>query len=209
MKENKHKFTTYIPSIDTNIGREWTFWVYSCLESYIGKENTFTVHVYQHISKGDFSKKSIEIIVSLLSAAAKSIEQGDIKVENMTKDECSDKVFIVHGHDEEAAAKVENCIRKIELTPIVLRAQPNKGETVFEKIERYTDVGFGIVLYTPCDKTFESKFRARQNVVLEHGYLMGKLGRSKVCALVKGDVEMPSDIDGIVYIKLSASFANP
>ncbi len=44
--------------------------------------------------------------------------------------------------------------------------------------------------------------RARQNVVLEHGYLMGKLGRSKVCALVKGDVEIPNDISGVVYISM-------
>lgn len=44
------------------------------------------------------------------------------------------------------------------------------------------------------------KFRARQNVIFEHGYLIGKLGRDRVCALVDGDIEYPSDINGVVYI---------
>jgi len=114
----------------------------------------------------------------------------------------SNKIFIVHGHDNEAKAKMEAFIRKIDFDPIILSEQASGGRTIIEKIEKYTDVGFGIVLYTPCDKTSEGKLRARQNVLLEHGFLMGKLGRAKVCALVKGDVEKPSDIDGIVYIDM-------
>lgn len=83
--------------------------------------------------------------------------------------------------------------------------------TVIEKIEKYSDVEFGIVLYTPCDlgyvkgKKKEKKARARQNVVFEHGYLIGKLGRNNVCALVKGDIELPNDISGIVYIQLDSN----
>ena len=87
----------------------------------------------------------------------------------------------------------------------------NSGMTVIEKIEKYSDVEFGIVLYTPCDlgyvkgKKKEKKARARQNVVFEHGYLIGKLGRNNVCALVKGDIELPNDISGIVYIQLDSN----
>ena len=83
--------------------------------------------------------------------------------------------------------------------------------TVIEKIEKYSDVEFGIVLYTPCDlgyvkgKKKEKKARARQNVVFEHDYLIGKLGRNNVCALVKGDIELPNDISGIVYIQLDSN----
>ena len=44
--------------------------------------------------------------------------------------------------------------------------------------------------------------RARQNVILELGVFLGKLGRKHVCPLVKGDVETPSDYDGVVYTKL-------
>lgn len=80
--------------------------------------------------------------------------------------------------------------------------------TIIEKIERYTnDADFALVLYTPCDLgrgVYETKVaarsRARQNVVFEHGYLLAKLGRENVCALVKGEIETPNDISGVVYV---------
>ena len=82
--------------------------------------------------------------------------------------------------------------------------------TIIEKIERYAnDADFALVLYTACDegrghheKAFAHRNRARQNVVFEHGYLMGKLGRENVCALRKGDIETPNDISGVVYVEL-------
>ena len=83
---------------------------------------------------------------------------------------------------------------------------PSKKKKIF-----IVHVEFGIVLYTPCDlgyvkgKKKEKKARARQNVVFEHGYLIGKLGRNNVCALVKGDIELPNDISGIVYIQLDSN----
>lgn len=115
------------------------------------------------------------------------------------------KIFIVHGRDEHLRTQVENVLRALGLEPIILQEQANNGKTIIEKIEKCTDVGFGIVLYTPCDEGrlksegVELKPRARQNVVLEHGYLMGKLGRERVCCLVSDDVEFPSDIQGVVY----------
>lgn len=117
----------------------------------------------------------------------------------------SNKIFIVHGRDHNLLTQVENALMKLGLDPIVLQEQVNNGKTIIEKIEECTDVGFGIVLYTPCDEgrlkseDGELKSRARQNVVLEHGYLMGKLGRERVCCLVSDDVEFPSDIQGVVY----------
>ncbi len=116
-------------------------------------------------------------------------------------------VFIVHGHDKEKKLEVARFIEKLGLNAIILDEQANNGMTIIEKIDKYTNVGFGIVLYTPCDKggtadaSYETmQFRARQNVILEHGYLMGKIGRDRVCALLDGDIEKPSDIQGIVYI---------
>lgn len=118
------------------------------------------------------------------------------------------KVFIVHGHDEGTRDKVELLLLHIGLEPVILCSQPDKGLTIIEKIEEYTDVSFAIVLYTGCDvgklKTeTDLKLRARQNVVFEHGYLVNKLGRKRVVALVEDGVETPGDVSGVLYISLS------
>ncbi|AIW17172.1 TIR domain-containing protein [Vibrio tubiashii] len=120
----------------------------------------------------------------------------------------NEQVFIVHGHDEIAKMEVADFITSLGLQPIILHMQASSGRTIIEKIEHYSNVGFGIVLYTPCD--FGSKvgalngtYRARQNVVFEHGYLIGKLSRSRVAAVVKGQVETPNDISGVVYVSMN------
>lgn len=119
----------------------------------------------------------------------------------------TDKVFIVHGHDNEAKIEVARVVEKLGLKAIILHEQASSGNTIIEKIEHYSNVGFAIVLYTPCDEGRSknencTKNRARQNVVFEHGYLIGKLGRNRVCALVKGDIEIPGDISGVVYVPM-------
>lgn len=118
------------------------------------------------------------------------------------------EVFIVHGHDEAAKVKTARFVEQLGLKPIILHEQNNSGMTIIEKIEKYSDVGYALVLYTPCDvgatrdNQGSMRPRARQNVVFEHGYLIGKIGRNRVSALVKGDIETPNDISGVVYTKL-------
>ena len=96
----------------------------------------------------------------------------------------------------------------MELEPVILHEQPNKGRTIIDKFEEYADVRFAVVLLTPDDvgavKDREADLlpRARQNVVFEFGYFIGRLGRERVCALAKGDIETPSDSDGILYVPL-------
>lgn len=119
------------------------------------------------------------------------------------------KIFIVHGHDNEAKLEMARTLEKGGFEAVILHEQASYGETIIEKIETYTDVAFAVVLYTPCDMgrskdapVSDEKKRARQNVVFEHGYLIGKLGRNRVCALVKGDIEIPGDISGVIYITM-------
>lgn len=122
-----------------------------------------------------------------------------------------DKVFIVHGHDNSMKTDVSNVIRALGFEPIILHEQASSGATIIEKIENYSNVGFGIILYSPCDvgkKDLDSEPlnpRARQNVVFEHGYLIGKLSRRRVCALVKAQIEKPNDISGVVYITYNSN----
>lgn len=124
------------------------------------------------------------------------------------------KVFIVHGHDDAAKQEAARTIQTLDYKPIILHEQPDSGKTIIEKIESNADVAFAVVLYTECDKgrakeekIEQERFRARQNVVFEHGYLIGKLGREKVCALIKGNIETPGDITGVVYTKMDDSGA--
>lgn len=117
------------------------------------------------------------------------------------------QVFIVHGHDDVAKLEMSAFISSLGLTPIILYQQASSGRTIIEKIEHYSNVGFGVVLYTPCDVGSKAgeltgSYRARQNVVFEHGFLIGKLGRSRVSAVVKGNVETPNDISGVVYVSM-------
>lgn len=117
-----------------------------------------------------------------------------------------EKVFIVHGHDDALKNEVARFIERQKIEAIILHEQIDTGKTIIEKIEEHSEVGFAIILYTPCDvgrssrePEEKSKHRARQNVVFEHGYFMAKLGRSNVLALKKEDVEIPNDLSGTIH----------
>lgn len=124
------------------------------------------------------------------------------------------QVFIVHGHDNEAKQEMARTLEKAGFDAIILHEQASVGMTIIEKIETYTNVAYAVVLYTECDlgrdknaDQVDERYRARQNVLFEHGYLVGRLGRNRVSAIVKGNVETPGDISGIVYIEMDAKGA--
>ena len=96
--------------------------------------------------------------------------------------------------------------------------QADEGQTVIEKFEKHgSDVAYAFILLTPDEIAYLSnedslpdnerkkEKRARPNVIFEFGYFVGKLGRSKVCCLHKGDVIVPSDLDGLIYKKINDS----
>lgn len=119
----------------------------------------------------------------------------------------SNKVFIVHGHDDTARHMLARFLDRLGLESIVLHEQPDKGRTIIEKFEQSAEVGYAVVLLTPDDigstaKSDIPSARARQNVIFELGYFAGKLGRGRVCLLKKGNIEIPSDLFGVVYTEL-------
>lgn len=125
----------------------------------------------------------------------------------------SKKVFIVHGHDGGTKETVARFISQLGLEPIILHEQPSQGRTIIEKFEDHSDVEYAIALITPDDigssikEPENTRQRARQNVIFEFGYFLGKLGRHKVVGLVKGDIEVPSDYSGVLYIPIDESGA--
>lgn len=125
-------------------------------------------------------------------------------------------IFVVHGHDVESREQLELVLHRLHVTPFVLQNTAGGGLTIIEALERQIgqkpEAEFGIVLATPDDMGYAvpegataAKPRARQNVVLEMGMLMSSLGRERVAILQKGFVELPSDAQGIIYLRFEKS----
>lgn len=134
-------------------------------------------------------------------------EQTEHQIVEEIKRDCS-KVFIVHGHDDVLKLAVARLIEKQNIKAIILHEQANQGATIIEKIESNSDVNAAICLFTAddvCNPENNDKMnnRARQNVVFETGYFMGKLGRDHTIILTDRDVELPSDMQGVVYTDTS------
>lgn len=115
------------------------------------------------------------------------------------------RVFIVHGHDANRRAAVARFVETLGFEAVILAEQPDAGRTIIEKFEDHSRVDYAIVLMTPDDEGCamgggKTQPRARQNVILEHGFFIGLLGRKKVVALVVGAIEKPSDISGVLYV---------
>jgi predicted nucleotide-binding protein len=122
----------------------------------------------------------------------------------------TNKIFIVHGHDDKSKLELARILEKMGLETVILHEQPNQGKTIMEKFEEYSkDVNFAFVLLTPDDLGGKDKNnlnnRARQNVILELGFFIAKLGRSRVCGLHKKEVELPTDYLGVTYLPFTDS----
>jgi len=148
----------------------------------------------------------------------------DIGIDRKKRLALKKEVFITHGKDLKPLNELKAMLVDFGLTPVVLSEQPSMGRTVMEKLEAYSDVGYVFVILTPDDlggyaelgsawsrparlrKFLKTAYtRPRQNVVLEFGFFVGKLGRDRVACLLKKPVEQPSDMQGIVYISFKES----
>jgi len=120
------------------------------------------------------------------------------------------RVFVVHGHHEAAKQTVARLLEKLGFEPVILHEQPDRGRTIIEKLEDHSaEAAYAVVLLTADDKggpkdvpAEKLRPRARQNVILELGLFLGKLGRGHVCPLLQQGVEIPSDYEGVVYVLL-------
>jgi predicted nucleotide-binding protein len=121
------------------------------------------------------------------------------------------QIFVVHGHDHAAREQLELILHKLGLEPFVLANTSGGGLTIIEALEARIGHGgqhaCGIVLLTPDDLGYAQvegaealRPRARQNVVLEMGMLMAAVGRRNTIILKKGNLEVPSDAGGLLYL---------
>ena len=175
----------------------------------------------RHAPSGELQREFLDRranSIALLDQAVKGLEEEIAESEHAPVSAISTaspnalqrKVFIVHGHDDAALQAVARFLEKLKLEAIVLREQPDQGRTIIEKFEDYaSEVGFAVVLLTPDDLAGAAAMpsqtsRARQNVIFELGYFVGKLGRGRACLLRKGEVEIPSDLYGVIYSVMDA-----
>lgn len=152
----------------------------------------FETHYYQ--------PSYLENMIGIMDAYLQTASEKSVVDEGNTLSE-KNSVFIVHGHNEGVNQEVARVIERLGLEAVILREQPNSGQTIIEKFESYANrVGFAVILLTADDKMADNDtFRARQNVIFEMGYFMGALGRCNVMCLIQNKVEKPGDIDGVVY----------
>lgn len=172
-----------------------------------------------YIAEFDRSLSSLKMALDMLLAAATDDSFGELRQDpsHSNSPTLSNKVFVVHGHDNALKTDVERFLHQIGLEPVVLHRQPDQGQTIIEKFEQHSDVGFAFVLLT-CDEyayTADQRSRsdsdrvvearARPNAIFEFGYFVGRLGRRRVCCLYKGDVAIPSDLSGLLHKKIDNS----
>ncbi len=171
----------------------------------------------------DIGYDSLMNHINLLEEMIPNLTNHETEKENKNKNDSrktpsesiKNRVFIVHGRDRTALLETEGILNRAGLEPIVLNRMANGGLTLIEKFEKYSDVKYAIILLTPDDigalyenvplESLNLKFRARQNVVFELGFFIGKLGRLNVCCLHKSTVELPTDIHGLAYLPYNES----
>jgi predicted nucleotide-binding protein len=150
--------------------------------------------------------------IGVLRSIKNQILTYDNIISNNKSKIMNNKIFIVHGKNDAMKLAVKDLINQLGLEPIILHEQPNKSKTIIEKFEYLSqDIGFAIVILSADDKMKNGFFRARQNVILELGYFVAKLGRDNVIALYENSAnkfEYPSDISGILYLKYDEPYGN-
>ena len=181
----------------------------------VGKYGSFPMNAGEHwwenhrVESLQTQRRKLEGLRELLQTELQ-LNGGDAP--QLSHQQSGHRVFLVHGHNDSVLHEVARFLEKLEQSVIILREQPNAGRTIIEKFETYADVGFALVLLTADDKggpvdasPAYLKLRARQNVVFELGYFIGRLGRNRVCALYTDGVEIPSDYSGILYTKFDTN----
>ena len=212
VKQNKDKIEGIATISEPSLGQ----YKYSVIGT---ATDVLSVHLTQIWQSGGIILGKVTVIASLqddgkLSGRWKSDigtegvfnatkHNGDVVIKSLPK---NNSVFIVHGHDEGLKEAVARFLEKIGVKPVILHEQINNGMTIIEEFEDFANrAGFAIVLMTPDDYGYPSgheeqkKARPRQNVVLELGYFVAKLGRNKTLVLTRGDLVLASDFAGVVY----------
>ena len=168
----------------------------------------FTLSIYStatpHSSFVEACQNGLKTTQAIFQTYLEEMTDSNTTISSSKKNYNYSQVFIAHGHDGELKQSVARIIEEQGIEAIILSEKANQGRTIIEKFEDYSDVGGAICLFTSDDvgrgkKESSDKSRARQNVVFETGYFIGKLGRDHIVILSDTDIEIPSDLSGVLY----------
>lgn len=212
------------------VSPEWTAWttrVEGAIKALFGERSAPLSVLKQAravVLRGNGPEKFDEAKSTYMAAliAAREVLTEDIfgeiqKLGAVAPKNYSNKVFVVHGHDEKSKSELEIILKEMGLDAVALHRQADSGQTIIEKFEKHSDVGFAFIIMTPDeiaylasqDSASESErvkeARSRPNVIFEFGYFVGKLGRGRTCCLYKAPVIIPSDLSGFLYKRFENS----
>jgi predicted nucleotide-binding protein len=122
-----------------------------------------------------------------------------------------DSVFLVHGRNQGQKELVARFLERVGASVVILHEVADEGRTIIEKFELHAHVNYAVVLMSADDlggaDAAGLSRRARQNVLLELGFFIAKLGRRRLSVLYEEGVELPSDMAGVLYILLDEAGA--
>lgn len=119
-------------------------------------------HFYDPEIDGETLKYNLSLLLNKMISYQAINFPTIIQTPSLEEKKMSNRVFIVHGHDTEAIQEMARTLEKGGFEPIILHEQPDAGLTIIEKIERYADVCYAVVLYTECDIGRDKKAPADQ-----------------------------------------------
>ncbi len=153
---------------------------------------------------------AVALYLQASSRGAKKANAKDMPSHRPSK---RSRVFVTHGHNDALRTEVVDLLDRVDLDPVVLQDQANRGKTLVEKFEEHAQVAAAVVILSGDDMGGKSgedpRPRARQNVLLELGYFLGLLGRSRVVVLHDGAAEIPSDLSGLLTVRCSGDWKIP
>ena len=167
------------------------------LDSNVESGTLFSYDVYSALKEGSYSNNISNQVFS----------RSRVKNDSKSKKVEDKNVFIVYGRDDNLLNEVKVLLLQLGLKPITICNESDKGRSILTKVKECVDKSsYSIVLFTPDDKgslateTEKTNFRARENVLIELGYVIAKLGGENVSVLKKGETNIPSDLQGLSLV---------
>lgn len=212
-KNDRAKWTKHYDSIPGRVylpetieeAKSFTFDIYYSIAENNDPQwlNSFTLNMFQRQRHQENLELLNNQFIGYLDQVLQDIIYANPEHETRTlKNNNNQTVFIIHGHDEVVKTEVKDLLTTAKVPNIILHQEMDKSRHVLTKfLDNASKAGYAVAILTPDDLTAEGYYRARQNVILEIGYFIGVLGIDRVRMLVKDNIDIPSDLSGILYEK--------